>query len=354
VPSRRPFRIATERLVVRPLTRRDVTELTRYRNLPDVARFQDWPLPYTRDLAHALLDGLESTNGPTTDMWVQLGVARPDDALGGDTLIGDLAVWLDEQGALAVIGYTLAPQHQGRGYATEAVGGLVDWLIGRGVHRVAATLDPANIGSARVLERLGFRFTGTARAAAFVRGRWEDDARFEILADERRQWRVARTVRSVTLREIDADNVRDVLDVDRAFSQRRFVSSVAQSYGDALVPGDRDGDPVVPWFRAIYAGDRPAGFTMVAEPTEAHPEPYLWRFLVDWRFQRRGVGGKAIHAIADHWAVRGATAISLGCIADVPGTPEPFYRRLGFERTGHVNEWGETEMVAQIARLRRR
>jgi len=35
----------------------------------------------------------------------------------------------------------------------------------------------------------------------------------------------------------------------------------------------------------------------------------------------------------------------------VTGTPEPFYRRLGFERTGKVNEWGETEMIAPLARL---
>lgn len=349
MPARRPFRITTDRLVIRTLARGDITELTRYRNIPNVARYQDWALPYTRDLAHDLLDSLDGTNGPATDQWVQLAVARVDD----EKLVGDLAVWLDGQGSLAMIGYTLAPEHQGRGYASEAAGALVDWLVAKGVHRVAATLDPANVASARVLERLGFRYIGTARSAAFVRGAWEDDARFEILADERKAWRTAKPVRRVTLGEITSDNVRTILELDRTFSQRRFVSSVAQSYGDAHVSVDPDGSRVVAWMRAIYAGGEPAGFIMVAEPAPSHPHPYLWRFLVDHRYQRRGVGTRAIRALAGYWAERGATHLALGCVAGVPGSPEPFYRALGFELTGHVDEWGESGMIAECAALLR-
>lgn len=349
MPARRPFRITTPRLVVRPLERGDITELTRYRNVPEIARYQDWTLPYTRDLAHELLDGLDGTNGPTTDMWVQLAIARIDDG----ELVGDLAVWLDEQGALAMVGYTLAPEHQGRGYATEAAGALVDWLVTKGVHRIAATLDPQNLASARVLERLGFRYTGTARAAALVRGRWEDDARFEILADERRAWRAAKPVRRIELREITDENVRAVLDVDRAYSQRGFVASVAESYGDALVARRPDGTPVTPWMRGIYVGDVPAGFMMVAVPDAQERHPYLWRLVVDHRFQRRGVGRLAIRALAGYWAAQGATHLTLSCVADAPGSPEPFYRRLGFERDGPPDGWGETPMIAECGRLSR-
>jgi RimJ/RimL family protein N-acetyltransferase len=345
VPARRPFRITTERLVIRPLERTDITELVRYRNLDAVARYQDWQLPYTRDLAHALLDGLEATDGPTTDQWVQLAIAAPD---GG--LLGDLAVWLDDTAALGMVGYTVAPESQGRGYATEAVGALVDWLFAKGVHRVAATLDPRNLASARVLERCGFRYGGTARSAALVRGRWEDDARFELLADDRRAWLATKPARRVELREITADNVRAVLDLDRAFSQRRFVSSVAQSYGDALVTHLHDGVPVVPWFRAIYGDGEPVGFVMVAEPASNAPHPYVWRFLVDWRHQHRGIGATALRAVARHWSDLGATHLDLSCVADVPGTPEGFYRALGFERTGVVHD-GETELRAPIERL---
>lgn len=169
----------TERLTVRALERRDITRFTRYRNLPEIARYQDWELPYTRDLAHALIDEQEGTTGPLLGQWVQLAI---DD---GSGIVGDLALWLSADGYTAMIGYTLAPEAQRAGYATEAVRALLTELFEQlGVHRVAATMDPANVASARVLERLGFRYEGRSISAALVRGQWEDDDRYAILADE--------------------------------------------------------------------------------------------------------------------------------------------------------------------------
>ena len=174
--------LRTERLTVRALERRDITRFTRYRNLPEISRYQDWELPYTRDLAHALIDEQDGVTGPVPGRWVQLAV---DD---GSGIVGDLAVWLSADGYTAMIGYTLAPEAQGRGYATEASRALLTELFARrGVHRVAATMDPANVASARVLERLGFRYEGRSVSAALVRGRWEDDDRWAILAGEFRR-----------------------------------------------------------------------------------------------------------------------------------------------------------------------
>jgi RimJ/RimL family protein N-acetyltransferase len=345
---RHTLRLTTERLTIRPLARNDITEFTRYRNLPDVARYQDWTLPYTRDLAHALVDDSEALGVPTPGEWIQLAVVDDE-----DRLLGDVAVWLDDVGLLAMVGYTLAPASQGRGYAVEAVRAVVDWLFtSRKVHRVAATLDPANLASARVLERNGFRYIGTARSAALVRGVWSDDARFEILADEWRAWkRRPGRPRRVELVEITPDTVRRVGELDRAFSQRKFVSSVYESYGDALVPPSHAGAPVTPWFRAIHADGEPVGFMMVAEPLPTQRHPYLWRLMVDWRHQGRGIGRAAIRALAEQRAAQGATHLLLSCTADTTGSPEPFYTKLGFERTGTVNEWGETEMIAPIERL---
>ena len=345
---RRALRLTTERLTIRPLARNDITEFTRYRNLPDVARYQDWTLPYTRDLAHALVDDAEALGTATPGEWIQLGVVDAE-----DRLLGDVAVWLDDAGLLAMIGYTLAPASQGKGYAAEAVRAVVDWLFTtRKMHRVAATIDPANVASARVLERNGFRYIGTAKSAALVRGVWSDDARFEILADEWRAWkRRPGRPRRVELIEITTEMVRRIGELDRAFSQRMFVSSVYESYGDALVPPSNDGVRVTPWLRAIYADGEPVGFMMVAEPMPTQPHPYLWRLMVDWRHQGRGIGRAAVQALAEQRQAAGATHLVLSCTADVTGTPEPFYRKLGFERTGTVNEWGETEMIAPIDKL---
>ena len=345
---RRSLRLATGRLTIRPLARRDITEFTRYRNIPEVARYQDWALPYTRDLAHAVVDDAELVGVPSGGRWLQLAITDLD-----DRLMGDVAVWLDEDEQLAMIGYTLAPEHQRRGIAAEAVGATLDWLFAaRKVHRVAATIDPHNLASARVLERNGFRYIGTARSAALVRGVWSDDARFELLAEEWKAWkRRPGPPKRVELVEITRETVRSIGEIDRAFSQRQFVSSVYQSYGDALVATTKNGEPVRPWLRAIMADREFVGFMMVAEPMASRPHPYLWRFMIDWRHQGRGIGRAALAALAEQRAAAGATHLLLSCVADVPGSPEPFYTRLGFERTGHVNEWGETEMIAALSQL---
>jgi ribosomal protein S18 acetylase RimI-like enzyme len=132
-------------------------------------------------------------------------------------------------------------------------------------------------------------------------------------------------------------------------SQRRFVATVAESLADALVPEVIDGAPVVPWFRAIAADGELAGFVMIAETTEQHPEPYLWRLLIDRRHQRRGIGERALVLLAEHLRAAGDEVLLTSWV-DGPGGPEPFYRRLGFEPTGTVID-GEIEGRVPLAVL---
>ncbi len=341
--------MTTERLEIRALERRDITRFTHYRNLVEVWKYQDWDVPYTRDHAHALIDAQEGITGPVLGSWVQLAV---DD---GDGLAGDIAIWLDPQGQLAMIGYTLAPEAQGRGYATEGVGAVVDRLFRRSrVHRVAATLDPRNVESARVLERLGFRYEGRAQRAALVRGEWEDDDRYAILADERRAWsrRPRQPPARVELVEVTDDNVRRVAALETHRSQRQFAATVAESFADALVPEEVDGAPVVPWFRAVAADGELAGFVMIAQRTETHPVTFLWRLLVDRWYQRRGIGERTLGLLADKLLAEGEHRLLTSWVPG-RGSPEPFYGRLGFEPTG-VSVDGEVEACVELLELRRR
>ena len=63
---------------------------------------------------------------------------------------------------------------------------MVDALFAHtDVHRIAASIDPANVASMRVLEHLGFRDEGTSRRAERVRGEWLDEMRFALLRDDR-------------------------------------------------------------------------------------------------------------------------------------------------------------------------
>ena len=74
------------------------------------------------------------------------------------------------------IGYTLAPHAQGRGYATEAVGALVDEAFAnREAERVFGGCFVGNHASRRVMEKLAFAFEGTQRRTVFKKGEWLDE-----------------------------------------------------------------------------------------------------------------------------------------------------------------------------------
>lgn len=97
-----------------------------------------------------------------------------------------MGVCLHENLMQASIGFTLAADRQGHGYAAEAVGAVLDDLFGRrGLHRVSAECDARNTRSARLLLRLGFVQEGLLRQASWLKGEWTDDLQFGLLSSDR-------------------------------------------------------------------------------------------------------------------------------------------------------------------------
>ncbi len=339
------FELKTERLTLRVLRRSDIADFTRYRNVDSslVTKIGRFP-------THATLRTNSSTRwndstGRLRVVWVQVGMERDG------VLVGDIAIWLDQQSELAMIGYTVAPEHQGNSYAVEAASAVLTHLFEHvGVHRVAATIDPRNLASARVLERCGFEYVGTARSSAWSRGEWTDDARFSLLATDWRTW-VARPTgapRTVEFVAVDALNVDAVCAIAVGHSQRRFVRSPAESIADAAHPPSVAGTPLTPWYRAIRADGDIAGILLIATSSANHPTPHLWQLLIDQRHQRRGIARRAIGELARLLLVSGDTQLTASFV-DEPGGPESFYRALGFERTGSVD--ARTRLLTAIAQL---
>jgi RimJ/RimL family protein N-acetyltransferase len=326
--------VATERVLLRTFRAQDAAPFAAYRSDPDVARYQSWSTPYTVADAQRLVAEMSAMDGPRRAAWIQIAIE-----LDG-ALVGDVAVGLDASGGVATIGYTMAPSHQGRGLAREAVGTVVDRLFDvSGVHRVEASLDPRNIASARLVESLGFDLEGVAVEAVRDGDGWADEARYALTAGAHASWRdrpVGPPV-DVQLVEITPATARAMLDLHVHPTQRRFISGMTYSYADALFPDVINGAPVVPWLRAIEADGERVGFMMLAEVTEHHPEPYLWRLLIDRRHQRRGIGERALSLLVERLRLAGHRALlvdwNLG-----PGTPEPFYLRRGFVKVRNVSE----------------
>ncbi|MEZ5096021.1 MAG: GNAT family N-acetyltransferase [Nocardioides sp.] len=91
----------------------------------------------------------------------------------------------------------------------------------------------------------------------------------------------------------------------------------------------------------VEADGEAAAFVMLTAVTQAHPEPFLWRLLVDRRHQRRGIGARALDRVADLLREEGATALVTSW-QDGAGGPRPFYLRYGFAETGRLID-GEHE-----------
>lgn len=74
---------------------------------------------------------------------------------------------------------------QGRGFATEAVIALLDYLFHtRGKHRVAAGCDPRNLASVALLKRVGMRLEAHHIRSAWWKGEWTDEFLYASLVNE--------------------------------------------------------------------------------------------------------------------------------------------------------------------------
>ena len=168
----------TNRLLLRPLVVEDAEAMFAYRSLPEVALFQSWQ-PESVEAVLAFLKENESAPLHSPDTWYQVAICLSD-----GRLIGDIGIHTLEHDQLE-LGYTLSPAFQGLGYASEAVGAILHEAFTRwNVHRVIASVDPANSASIRLLERLGFRKEAHHIQSYWMRGAWYDDCIYAMLIED--------------------------------------------------------------------------------------------------------------------------------------------------------------------------
>jgi RimJ/RimL family protein N-acetyltransferase len=174
--------IVSARVALRRFTLVDVGPFVAYRSVPQVARYQGWEAPYPRQAGEQMIAELLRLDPDTPGQWFQFAMTLRTTG----ELIGDLASCTDaDDERQAKIGFTLAPEFTGRGYATEGAALMLDYLFGaRGKHRVRAECDPRNSASAAVLERIGMRREGWLRESTWSKGEWTDDLLYAILRSE--------------------------------------------------------------------------------------------------------------------------------------------------------------------------
>jgi len=144
----REVELYTARLVLRAFRATDVDDALAYRDDPEFARFLPHiPQPFTREDAERFV----ATN--MTEPWDTLPTFA---VVLDDRVIGTVNLDIDTASRTAMIGYAIARAHWGRGIATEAAGAVVKWaLVEHALVALWASTDVANVGSRRVMEKLG-------------------------------------------------------------------------------------------------------------------------------------------------------------------------------------------------------
>jgi RimJ/RimL family protein N-acetyltransferase len=174
--------MSTARLDLRAFTPDDLDVVLAMRSLPEVVRYlyEDEldaaraPEVLARKIRRQRIDG--DGDG--------LSLAAVERETGA--VVGDVSLMLtgahDRQGE---VGFSLHPDHQGRGFATEAAGAML--VLGfdqLGLHRIVGRCDGRNVPSARLMERLGMRREAHLVQNEWVKGEWTDEVIYAMLAEE--------------------------------------------------------------------------------------------------------------------------------------------------------------------------
>ena len=152
---------------------------------------------------------------------------------------------------------------------------------------------------------------------------------------------------AVTLRELTDVNREAVLALHVMPEQERFVGgSVQNALADAA-----EYPQAKPWYRAVYAGEEPIGFVMISWNCEPQPPEiigpwFLWKLLIDKRYQGRGYGSEAVRQVAELVRAEGAIELLTSLVLG-DGGPAGFYERLGFVPTGDLDV--NKEVILRLA-----
>lgn len=173
--------LETSRLLLRPIEMMDAHAIFIYRSDAEVNRFQGWIPTDILDVNYFINYKVsQEMNLPGT--WVQFVIINKIT----HELIGDIGIHFLSSDAFQVeIGCTLNKLFHGKGYASEALKKMIDWLFKTlNKRRIMASIDPRNLSSIKLYERLDFRKEAHFHQSIYINGEWADDLVYAILKDE--------------------------------------------------------------------------------------------------------------------------------------------------------------------------
>ncbi|MDR1894903.1 MAG: GNAT family N-acetyltransferase [Spirochaetales bacterium] len=146
-----------------------------------------------------------------------------------------------------------------------------------------------------------------------------------------------KAVQLVSLEEITEDSLSEILNMDVAEEQKRYITSNAKSIAQAHFSN-------YSWFRAIYNEKIPVGFIMLyLDPDK--PIYEIWRFMIDSRYQRKGYGSAALGHCIDFVRSLPYAQELLASVLPENGAASSFFIKHNFFFTG---EWHGNEKIMKM------
>lgn len=177
MPEPMPPILTTERLTLRPLLEGDGAALFAIFSDPEVVRY--WSRSAWTDMVQAdeMLAAAMRDYADGSGLRYGIVVTATNELVGVASLFA-----FSRDNRRCETGYVLGSRHWGRGYASEALVAVLEHAFGAlGMNRIEADVDPQNIASRRVLEKLAFRLEGTMPERWIVHGEKADTAFYGLL-----------------------------------------------------------------------------------------------------------------------------------------------------------------------------
>ncbi|MCA0170909.1 GNAT family N-acetyltransferase [Bacillus sp. RAR_GA_16] len=173
------FALSNERLVLREVTNSDWKGVHKYASKSIVCQDQPWG-PNSEEESKAFVKQIIGDTTKETRTRFAFAIDYNEEMIG----LGELNI-RDVTNKVGELSYIVNPDYWAQGIATDVAKILIRFgFTDLKLHRIYATCDPRNIGSTKVLLKVGMMKEGTIRESLLLRDGWRDSSLFSILEDE--------------------------------------------------------------------------------------------------------------------------------------------------------------------------
>lgn len=173
--------LETKRLILREFNKSDFHAIHEYASDPEVSIYLPWG-PNREVDTENYLNSIISYQAHYPRKDYEIAIELKETGL----VIGACAIHIsDSKTREGYIGYCFNQRYWRNGYASESARAIIEFGFNSlNLHRIYATCDPNNIGSAKVLEKIGMKREGHIREHKLQRGKWRDSYLYSILEQE--------------------------------------------------------------------------------------------------------------------------------------------------------------------------